>query len=156
MTSPDGTTWTARTGVTTNTWAAIAWNGTVFAAVSGNGTAQIMTSPDGTTWTGRTTPSSPGASVTNNQWEGIAWNGNMFAAISSNGLGNNIMTSPDGTTWTIRTTVVNNSQIGIAWNGLGTGTTLLTPAAGTGTVFAVVGYGGTGDRVMTSLFLKDE
>ena len=104
-----------------------------------------MTSPDGITWTSRT-------SASDSSWVGIAWNGTVFVAIGSDAM----MTSPDGITWTSRSLSTTSSTTywkEIAWNGLGTGTTLLLPAAGTGSVFAAVSYNGT---AMTSLFLKDE
>ena len=61
MTSPDGITWTARTGTNANNWIDIAWspNLGIFAAVSNNGTLnRVQTSPDGITWTNRTLPTS--------------------------------------------------------------------------------------------------
>ena len=124
------TKWNGRTSAADNDWQAIAWNGTVFAAVAYTGTGnRVMTSPDGITWTIRT-------SAADNSWNGIAWNGTVFAAVASTGVGNRVMTSPDGITWTIRTSAADNFWLGIAWNG---------------TVFAAVAYTGTGNRVMTTV-----
>jgi len=100
MTSPDGITWTLRTSAADNGWTAIAWNGTVFAAVS-FARATVMTSPDGITWTTR-------VSTTATLWQHIAWNGlgtapmyllpaagsgTVFAAVSASGTGNRVMTN---------------------------------------------------------------
>ena len=124
-----GVAWTSRTSAADLSWRAIAWNGTVFAAVASSGTGnRVMTSPDGITWTIRT-------SAADNAWYDIAWNGTVFAAVSGTGTGNRVMTSPDGITWTIRTSPADNTWGSIAWNG---------------TVFAAVSYTGTGNRAMTS------
>ncbi len=70
--------WTLRATPTNNMWTAIAWNGTVFAAVASTGVIgnNVMTSPDGITWTLRATPA-------NNNWTAIAWNGTMFAVVDT-------------------------------------------------------------------------
>jgi len=146
MTSPDGITWTIRTSAEDVAWGGIAWNGTVFAAVATSGTG-VMTSPDGITWTSRTASDS-------SAWKAIAWNGAVFVA-TSRATGDRVMYSEDGITWASASSSDNTLSWGaLAWNGLGTGTTLLTPASGTGTVFAAVSSTGTGNRVMTSLFYK--
>ena len=66
--------WQTRTSALDGNWQGIAWNGTVFAAVS-NWSAvaneKVMTSPDGITWTLR-------ASAADISWKGIAWNGTVF------------------------------------------------------------------------------
>ena len=166
-----GSEWIGRTSSVDNAWQAIAWNGTVFAAVASSGTGnRVMTSPDGITWTTRT-------SAADNDWTAIAWNGTVFAAVSSTGTGNRVMTSPDGITWTSRTSAADNDWQDIAWNGTvfaavsstGTGNRVMTSPDGTtwtsrtsaadntwngiawnGTVFAAVSSTGTGNRVMTS------
>ena len=166
-----GVAWTSRTSAADLSWRAIAWNGTVFAAVASSGTGnRVMTSPDGITWTIRT-------SAADNAWTDIAWNGTVFAAVASTGTGNRVMTSPDGITWTSRTSAADNFWNAIAWNGTvfaavsgtGTGNRVMTspdgitwtirtsPADNTwgsiawnGTVFAAISSTGTGNRVMTS------
>lgn len=81
--------WVTRTSAADNAWLGIAWNGTVFAAVSNDGVSRVMTSPDGITWTSRSAAAA-------NQWNAIAWNGTVFAAVSDTGTGDRVMTSPDG------------------------------------------------------------
>jgi hypothetical protein len=53
ITSPNGETWTSRT-IPIGNYVSIAWNGTVFVALSQATTAKAITSPDGITWTNRT------------------------------------------------------------------------------------------------------
>jgi len=145
MTSPDGITWTIRTSAADNAWRAIAWNGTVFAAVSLTGTNnRVMTSSDGINWAIRVTPVI--------DCTAIAWNGTVFVA-AGNGGGNRIMTSPDGITWTARDGGNNDVWRTVAWNGLGPAPMYLLPTPGAATAGAVfVVYGNA--RVMTNLFYK--
>jgi len=90
--SPNGTTWTART-IPTGTYSAIAWSASLgmFVAV---GTNLCATSTNGTTWTARTIPT--GA------YKGIAWSPElgMFAAVGVSV----VTTSTNGTSWTALTT----------------------------------------------------
>jgi hypothetical protein len=130
MTSPDGTTWTARTAAEANSWERVVWAPSLalFAAVAADGTNRVMTSPDGITWTSRT------AAAASN-WYGLAWAPSLalFAAVSQGGLA---MTSPDGITWTSRTPSAANGWTAVAW----------APELG---LFLAVAFSGTG-RVMTS------
>src|SRR5574343_43152 len=105
-TSVDGITWTARTLPATGEWRSIAWNGSVFCALS-FGSNQAATSPDGITWTARTLPSI-------GEWRGLAWNGSVFCATCNSNIA---ATSPDGITWTARTLPVSASWRGLVWNG---------------------------------------
>ena len=70
-------------------WSSIAWNGSVFCAVSYTGTA-AATSPDGITWTARTLPSSA-------NWTAIAWNSTVFCIVANTNTVAAI--SQDGITW---------------------------------------------------------
>jgi len=128
-TSPDGTTWTDRTGTAAPTrdcnWTSIAWNGSLFCAVSYNTSTngnQVMTSPDGTTWTARNASHL-------SQWRGISWNGTVFAAVSNAAGSSLAMSSPDGITWTQRTLDTGLQTQAISWNG---------------TVFTAIGNGNSG------------
>jgi hypothetical protein len=74
-TSSDGVHWTAATNPPSGDLQAVAWNGTIFAAVGNlNGTGAVATSLDGSTWTARTVPTETGALAA------IAWNGSIFVA----------------------------------------------------------------------------
>lgn len=98
ITSPDGTTWTARTppaGLSTHNFRSVCWAHSIglFIAVSHTSPGGIMTSPDGVTWTQRTNPSTfTGLNV-------VAW--------SSSGVGiavgfssGHVLTTTDGINWT--------------------------------------------------------
>lgn len=108
-TSPDGTTWTART----STFGAdgilgLAWSAadTIFVAVGETG--KVATSPDGITWTSRT-----GAFGTDRHWRvRYSTDLDLFCAVGQNGK---IATSPDGVTWTARTSGVATDLYGIVW-----------------------------------------
>jgi hypothetical protein len=66
-TSPDGSTWTARTAANANNWISVTYAAGQYVAVGvdlGHGEV-VMTSPDGFTWTERTAEF--------NQWLGIAY-----------------------------------------------------------------------------------
>jgi hypothetical protein len=94
MTSPDGITWTIRTGIANVQWHSVTWSPTLglFAAVGLGGTNSVMTSPDGITWTAR-----HGGAYLNE----IVWSPELglFAAVGVD----TIRTSTDGITWVSRT-----------------------------------------------------
>merc|ERR1711934_350176 len=90
-----GETWTSRTAPEANQWLSITYGGSLFVAVSSDGTNRVMTSPDGITWTSRTAPEA-------NSWRSVTYGGGLFVAVSTGGT-NRVMTSPDGITWTSRT-----------------------------------------------------
>lgn len=93
--STDGITFTAGSMPAAVYWLDVAYNGTVYCAVSNNNSPNaVATSTDGLNWTARTTPY--------NSFSAIAWNGTVFCALTAAG-GNQSMTSPDGITWTTRT-----------------------------------------------------
>ena len=85
MTSPDGTTWTARSAAEANQWRSVMYGNGVFVAVSQNGTNRVMTSPDGTTWTARSA-----AEATT--WVGVTYGNGVFVAVANLGT-NRVMTS---------------------------------------------------------------
>ena len=139
-TSPDGITWTYRTGYailhSSNYIAnAIAWNGTLF-LVGGTfnnfSQSQIATSPDGITWTlqyGLTSTTFGNGNVT-----AAVWTGTQFLVVGSS---NRAATSPDGINWT--------SQAGLDASGFGTDFPL--SVVWTGTQFLV---GGSLGKIATS------
>lgn len=97
-TSPDGITWTKRTGFPSASWAGFLvtaeWGAFKFLAAGGGG--RLATSDDGgVTWTFRTGLSSTswGSTYVND----INWNGSQFLAIGDSGRA---ATSTDGITWT--------------------------------------------------------
>jgi len=106
LTSPNGTTWTARTSGTGKNLRAVAASGSLLVAVGAGGT--IITSKDGgTTWT-------PQASGTTNSLASVLWSGSQFVAVGWNGT---ILTSPNGTTWTTRTSGTKFALQGLAASG---------------------------------------
>ena len=127
QTSPDGITWTARTGAygTSVCWSPTA-NGTgLFCAVGNSELA--FTSPDGITWTQRTI---------GNSWNSVCWsptaNGTgLFCAV---GPSRKVVTSPDGITWTLRT----------GWGADGYSVCWSPTANGTGLFCAVGSYNSIG------------
>ena len=108
--SPDGITWTSRTLPVSNEWQDVAWNGTVFCAVSDSGgtSTDAATSLDGITWARRALP-------TAGYWRGIAWGNDTFVAIE--GVSGIAATSPDGIKWTQRTLPSASRFSPIAFNG---------------------------------------
>lgn len=112
--STDGTTWSSRT-VPAN-WTAgnnkhitrIAWNGSIFVAMTTDSIGTVLTSPDGTTWTERavgiTTP-----------WKALAWG--SFDGLWLLSDGSNVYKSPDGITWTNCSPSGNRALVDLAVNG---------------------------------------
>jgi hypothetical protein len=140
MTSPDGITWTSRTGAANHAWYSVTYGNGLFVAVAlgvnstvGNNTAgnRVMTSPDGITWTLSTTSGATGT----NRWTDVTYGNGTFVAVSSDGGTQHVMTSTDSINWTIRT-----SANDYWWNGVTYGNGL----------FVAVAWSGTGNRVMTS------
>ena len=159
LTSPDGTTWTARTSGTTAHLYGVAYDGAGrFVAVGAGGVA--LTSVNGTTWQacsgagsadlnavtygsskfvavgrdGQVAKSSDGqnfsaTSVTSEDLYGVTFGASKFVAVGTSGK---IMTSADATTWAARTSGVSARLLGASY-----GTT-----TSSGTLFAAVGEGG--------------
>jgi len=86
-TSPDGVTWTARSGVTGNS-SSIAWGSGVF--VTTGGSMWPYSSPDGITWTQRVFSGSDAC-------EAVAYGNGQFIAMHWTMF---TYTSPDGINWT--------------------------------------------------------
>jgi hypothetical protein len=99
--SPDGAVWTSRV-IPAGGYAAVAWNGSVYAAV---GASVVATSPDGIAWTAQTIPAGT--------YNTLAWNGTVFCAVGSMIAA----TSPDGITWTAVPSPPNSLVNALAWNG---------------------------------------
>ena len=101
-TSPDGITWTNRTGLSTTTWGEsrtvtqIVWTGSQYVAVGTVG--RVATSPDGITWTYQNGlfATAWGASTVLS----IVWTGSQYVVVGASGK---VATSPDAITWTNRT-----------------------------------------------------
>jgi hypothetical protein len=99
-TSPDGATWTVRTGSTVTTATAntprVIFAGSQFVAVCGgtSATGQVSTSPDGITWTARNGSQAITAPVR------IAHNGTIYLVLGGTTAA---MSSTNGTSWTNRT-----------------------------------------------------
>ncbi len=90
LTSPDGSTWTARTSGTSAKLLGVDYGGGQFVAVGETGT--ILTSINGTSWTVRT-------SGTFANLEDVTYGAGKYVAVG--GFSNNVtLTSSDGTTWT--------------------------------------------------------
>lgn len=127
-TSPNGITWTVRTGPAgTGGWTKIRWNGTVFCAISYPGNVSA-TSTDGITWTPGTPPTIFDPVVGSSLGYCLEWNGSVWCALSVSGFPNTTSgwaTSTDGLTWTVGSIGINlpaNNGIGavwawLAWNG---------------------------------------
>ena len=126
-TTPDGIIWTARAEAEANTWRSVTHGNGLFAAVSTDGTNQVMTSPDGIIWTSRLAPES-------NTWRGITHGNGLFVAVAQDGTFR-VMTSPDGIIWTSRSAPEANTWRDVTFgNGL----------------FVAVSRTGGANRVMTS------
>ncbi|MCX6954077.1 MAG: immunoglobulin domain-containing protein [Verrucomicrobia bacterium] len=92
LTSPDGVSWTQRTGPY-NGASAMAWNGSLLVATVNSGLrAELATSPDAITWTTRPITTSFSSAHLN----AVTWTGTQFVAVGAPGL---IVTSRDGVTW---------------------------------------------------------
>jgi hypothetical protein len=116
-TSPDGVTWTLRTGV--GNYNGMTYGNGLFVAVGASGSLQ--TSPDGVTWTSRT--SNFGFSAINS----VAFGNGTFVAVGQAGK---IATSTNGTSWTLQT-----SPIGSEIFSVGFGNGLFVFGAGNGNLY---------------------
>lgn len=126
MTSPDGITWTMRTGPTVNTdWQSIVFGGGVFVGISATGA--YTRSSDGITWTNGSLP------VASN-WGDITFGNGLFVAIKGVAASQCVATSPDGVTWTMRTTPQPGNQWGAGGITYGNGLFVAVSASGTNRV----------------------
>ncbi|HET9553899.1 MAG TPA: Ig-like domain-containing protein, partial [Anaeromyxobacteraceae bacterium] len=123
LTSPDGTTWTARTSNDSRALYAVACSASRILAVGNSGTSgAAASSTDGVTWMAEPSPA-PGG--TGSVWA-IAWNGTTFVAGGdSYSIGDPSAPWPnygllgltaDGSSWTA-TSTLGDSVRGIAWSG---------------------------------------
>ena len=103
-TSPDGTTWTARTFPASGNYSRYAYGATLhLCSISGSTTA--ASSPDGVTWTARTL----GAA-----YNDIAFGGSVFVGVAGTTVAGS---SPDGITWTARTLPTSQTWLQVRHNG---------------------------------------
>lgn len=106
-----GSRWVAGTGAgggalpTAEALYGIAWTGSTFVAVGGNGT--ILTSPDGLAWTAQ--PSGVTATL-----YAVLWTGTQLVTV---GTGGTVLTSPDGIAWTARSSGVSFVLYAVTWTG---------------------------------------
>jgi hypothetical protein len=103
ISSTNGSTWDLISTTDLGFMNAIAWNGTLFAAVGLNGT--ILTSPNSVNWTQEN-------SVTTRELTDISWGNNQFIAVGSGGT---VYTSQNGRSWASRFTGTNGSFNRIIW-----------------------------------------
>lgn len=111
--SPDGATWTARSGpdyIAYFFWASVKYAGGQFVAVGGSDS--VMTSPDCVNWTVRN-PAAPLVpfAPSNGSLDDVAYGGGQYVAvgdivISPTQTEVRVLTSPDGVNWTPRSSGV--------------------------------------------------
>ena len=180
MTSPDGVNWTTRVAANTNDWRGITYGRGLYVAVSETGSGnQVMTSNDAITWTARTTPTSPDSTQ---EWSGVTYGNGLFVSVAQTGT-NRVMTSNDGITWTLRSCPTVSGWLRVRYgagyfvafgnNGITAGNIMYSADGVTWTlaevsnrtwadgvyangVFVAVSYSGTGNRVATSGFFKEQ
>ena len=111
MSSPDGSTWTARTPATTNFWYSVTFGEGLFVAVSTSGVGnRVMTSPDGITWTSR-------VSAADSSWYAVTYGAGRFVAVAQGGAARS-MYSTDGITWVSSTSLAFSATAVTYGNGL--------------------------------------
>jgi len=102
----DATNWTQRVSGTLEDLEDIAWNGSQFVAVGGNGT--ILTSDNSVDWSIR-------GSGTTSFLNGVMWNGSEYFAVGTAGT---ILSSPDGIAWFTESASFTDVTLeDIAWSG---------------------------------------
>jgi hypothetical protein len=87
-TSPDGVTWTIRSGGTTYAWKCITYANNRFVALA---PGRAMVSTDGFSW--------QEYAVSNNNWSSITYGNGIFVAVANSGDSSRVLTSSDGITW---------------------------------------------------------
>ena len=158
MISQYGNSWSTANmnGIDSNNWVSVTYgkptSGTytagVFIAASNSGTAnRLMLSQNGNTWI-----TSGFTGVLDISYSSITFGGGTFVAVAdvsfnSSYSGNLIITSTTGTAWTSYKAPVQNNWSSVIY---GTASTGLYQGIG---VFVAVAYGGTSNRVMTSIDL---
>jgi hypothetical protein len=126
MTSPDGTTWTARAAAEANNWYGVTYGNGLFVATAYTGTNRVMTSPDGTTWTAR---AAAGAGA---DWLDVTYGNGLFVAVAGS-TANRVMTS-NAPRFTLSTSTTTVSETGTT----ATFTVVLNAQPGSNVVFSVV------------------
>ncbi len=110
--STDGITWGRHSllAFQVDTWAGIAWNGTIFVTV-GSSNGRSLTSSDGITWSFTT-------NLTGVNYSSICWDGtNFIVAPRGTPAGTtNAVTSPDGITWTTHAIGLNKAFTAIGFS----------------------------------------
>lgn len=150
MTSTDGINWTVFDAPDDSTWSSVTYGepggNPLFVAVAYDyvsATNVVMTSPDGETWTART-------GFPNNEWSSVVWADGKFVAVSKRGINVNpiapgrVMWSLDGVDWNLVDPPVDTD--GPQYWEESSWTSVVYGAG----LFVAVGYGGLGQRVMTS------
>lgn len=110
-TSPDGATWTLRSGTDTGAWSSIVWSPELGIFVVVSTASQGAISSDGITWT----PVSLGAS---SQWRSVAWSPDLslFVAVANSGT-YKVTVSSNGTTWTPVAAALSSAiPYGVVWS----------------------------------------
>ena len=154
MISNNGNTWSTAnmTGIDQNNWVSVTCGrpasgsytgGNIFIAVSNSGytTNRLMYSQNGNAWTG--IPVSAGVPYIS--YSSITYGNGTFVAVADASYATPIILSSTGTTWTSVAAPVNNN-----WSSVIYGTVSDGLYDGSG-VFVAVAYGGTTNRVMTSI-----
>lgn len=136
-TSPEGTTWTQRTTLTSGAanWRAIGAGGGRWVAAASGTTTVNWSADDGATWTSATLP----ATFSTGQSMKIAYGASIFVLGGGWGSAPNLASSPDGSTWTARSAPFDFAGGNIAFgNGYfvyagndGAGTSIYTSTNGT-------------------------
>jgi hypothetical protein len=102
-TSPNGTTWTSRTAVTSRNLLGVIWGSDKYVAVGDSGT--VLSSSDGVTWTVQT-------SATSNALRSVAYGNSSYIAVGDSGT---IVSSSDGITWSGQVSGISNTFSGITY-----------------------------------------
>jgi len=93
----------------------VAWNGSKWLAVGGNGTGGLIaSSPDGIRWRVDLSGSGTPFSGMSRYVKAVAWNGSLWVGGGSNGT---IVISSDGKTWTAQTSPFTADVLALAANG---------------------------------------
>jgi hypothetical protein len=124
--SPDGTTWTARTASSSADWYGSAANSSIFVAIVNNSTT-YATSTNGTSWTGRTFAVNTGSVVGSEAMFGTF----VVPAYSPTST---IYSSTNGTTWTARTLPSSANWYAPSKNLQTTSNVMMIPAYGSSTI----------------------
>lgn len=108
FTSPDGTTWTARTWATAGNHTMYAYGASTHVTGIAGSTSLCRSTDSGVTWGAVTAPAS---------FNGVAFVGSNFVATLSGGATTTCYSSPDGSAWTARTLPTSQQWSEVASNG---------------------------------------